>query len=731
MVLKQKENFLAKPIKLRYTSPHLSRCSRKSMTTKNTQQIDVKTEPLDDVHIMVPPSTTFYPVDATTHYDFLDENDFYLQIVMDRIAAEWQAFYDKLSELDKNAFIYAEEMHKKRIVYLLFGALDGLSLSNSLLKYLWDLYFTNGNLHDWLLSPTGIALTAAESIALIVCGAMGNYYKDDDPELWKQRLAKVWPYVRHALKGSKNAYKGFRSMIFACAEISKHDLNFLILPMSITLGVVSISCRFYLQWMRDNRKKMMDENDKLLDEVIALPEYTQLIANQYLAQMRSQTRTERNLGIFVAALGGSVDSLYLFMGALGLATVMGTPLTIGILACCVVFTVLNIISRIYEEYNYQLLLDHTRTRIEFALYSKCFELQLKTNLDELNALTQLIALNPNSLDLIAIKIQKEHQITSDIEIYSKKRNYFQRTMLFTELTSILSGIRHGFAVYSAIASAVFAISTILTITTGVFPAGLVVAMVAAGLIGILVYTAHNYSLQATYRQKVFAEADMPKDRLNSLVKAHSAIIDVAAVSNALSGLIELDSGPRIFTQERGEIFRSALSGVNKSTKSAEFTMGGLEYEDDLGNYHDSSFMLAVAGIGSLFYGVVFMLRSLARGYGRQQPGFRTPKEEVFPMLEAQPSPQPDYSEEEDEFIQTLSLPPSSSQESAPPPEPRADSDRSFHRSASVNRFAFFPENTPLKRPPSLPNLLRGSSEEKYELDNTTTAPRLRSISYIG
>ena len=82
----------------------------------------------------------------------------------------------------------AKELNDAKWVYGLYGAMDGLSTSFSMIKYLFDVYYTNigsssssssDALHNWSITPVGIAFMTLESVALIGCSVIGNTVDDD------------------------------------------------------------------------------------------------------------------------------------------------------------------------------------------------------------------------------------------------------------------------------------------------------------------------------------------------------------------------------------------------------------------------------------------------------------------------------------------------------------------------------------------------------------------------
>ena len=87
--------------------------------------------------------------------------------------------------LIKNSLLQAKQLNDAKWIYGVYGALDGLSTSFSMLKYGFKLAYTNSHasssdvLRNWSLSPLGIAIIAIESAVLIGCSVIGNTMDDD------------------------------------------------------------------------------------------------------------------------------------------------------------------------------------------------------------------------------------------------------------------------------------------------------------------------------------------------------------------------------------------------------------------------------------------------------------------------------------------------------------------------------------------------------------------------
>ena len=365
----------------------------------------------------------------------------------------------------------ARMLNEINYIYALYGMMDGLSISYSMVKYIFDLLpSTNRSsskmMHDWLLTPEGVAIAALESITLIAFSLLANIYSDNDENAFKRYIAIAWPYCRDSMKGLKNAYKGVRSTILAFNSITDRDINYLIAPVGIVLGLLSVLNRYWMRkYVREPRIAMTKMNAKLLLEIkgtpfhlasmlpevmtpylnsfilvgdverherlqlyyinadttstcIQIEEPGRLASNIKILMSKNETlihlsdveikglitdnggylpplaaldeatlegfrkRKEQsdflnNWALMGAAYGGIVDGLYLYMGALALAA-LSAPACLVMTICSLIFSLMCVIVRVYEEYDYQRQFHGTQVKIELALCARELEALLAT-----------------------------------------------------------------------------------------------------------------------------------------------------------------------------------------------------------------------------------------------------------------------------------------------------------------------------------------------------------------
>lgn len=206
-----------------------------------------------------------------------------------------------------------KKIHDSRWIYGLYGALDGLSGSFSMLRYFFDVYYANSGLssmavadelHDWMITPVGMIAVGLGTSVMVGVSVIANQFKRlDDKELktaayWphiKQRIVEDWPSVRDSTKALKNGYKGIRNIfVFAKGLGLGGDLRYMIMPVGLMLGVISAYNRPWLRNMRAERdrreKKNKDRFDEILKEIYA--QSTSVLGSEETPQAKLQTWTD-------------------------------------------------------------------------------------------------------------------------------------------------------------------------------------------------------------------------------------------------------------------------------------------------------------------------------------------------------------------------------------------------------------------------------------------------------
>ncbi len=521
--------------------------------------------------------------------------------------------------IDAQCRMLAEKLEKDRSIYLAYAVTDSFSSSYSMFKYFFDLFFATKDpdlMHDFMMTPGGIIAISLESTFLVGFSVLATLFEKEKDDSYKQFIATAWPYFRDVMKGLKNAYKGWRSAIVAISLIGGLDLKYLIAPVGLILGFFAAANRFWLRKMVEDRKVMMTNNAELLLEIKKLRSLTHEESKLYLDQLLYQSQSTRTMAYAAVAAGGLIDGLYLYVGVLGLAA-LSSPLLTAMAIICSIYTVACIVTRLYEEYDFQRRLFVTQTKCELVLISK----ELETTYAQL---LQLRSKKDKRIeDIIAIH-NLELGVCNLINKFEEKRNLLKEQTTRSYLSAVLFGLKNGLYAYSALASTLFLVGSILVVTGTAFPPVLLISSVILGLIFMISFSI--YSLISTYNQLNKDEENElhPYDELiimkNDLLANQPNSLDADTFRQSVRDGLSLESSPQSFFQEWFEVFRSLFSGFGKGQKFVEFAGNPMQELDDQGHYQDSPIMHVLSVFSALFFGASLGFRALARGLGRAPLG---------------------------------------------------------------------------------------------------------------
>ncbi|MFA5960538.1 MAG: phage holin family protein [Tatlockia sp.] len=573
------------------------------------------------------------------------------------------ALYAGLTELciraveSKPHVVLAKKLHKSNKVYSVYAGLDGLSLSSSMFFYATELYLNDLSLstadavHDWMVTPAGLIAAASGSVALIAFSVLATQFSDDDANAFKRYTAILWPYARDALKALKNSYKGWRSQVLLMTRLGVENLNPLIVPVGVLLGGIALLNRLIFRWMLEERKVMMTVNAKLLSTIKSTKYTWETIYK--IAKTQNQSTEKRFLSLLCQVVAGSIDSLYLYVGILGLSAVM-PPLLVIMSAVTSVYVVAHIATRLYEEYDYQRKLDIAIVKVDLATGFK----KIDWAYTELHKISLEIASGNPLLDYKSLqRRQTNFNYLFELETKRFMANYKTlhslSTLHFT--SAFLAGAKNGIAAYGALASVLLGIATILALTSTAFPAALLVTSVFFGLalltgfIAFSLVSAYRYWKKEVKAQKIDDALSSEKDSLSKIeellanVKSKSKKLEPEAVRKTIEDGMVVDSSSQLPFQEWFEVIlemiRSGWSGIRQGVKAISLLLNPFEQADELGHYHETHFMLALMVVSAVVHSIVFALRAFCRGFGRQPIDAVESKEtELTDSTEAAASP---------------------------------------------------------------------------------------------
>lgn len=441
------------------------------------------------------------------------------------------------------------------------------------------------------------------------------------PKLLNKYLIQVWPYFRDSLKGMKNSYKGMSSVLTIfnlLGELGVHDLNLLIVPLSVALGGVTILNRLWYRRMKNQRKEKQDENVRLQKKILACQTMTEEDAALFREKIQhGHSKNESMKALGSAVLAGLTDGLYLYMGVFTLAALSG-PLFFAVCAISAVYVLTSVATRIYEETDYQNKLKASQLQVELILTTQLLKSQLK-------ALNGLLA-QPYS------QHAEEEALRANIA-----KNWAQLTQSRQQLASLsvvfntaalLGGLKSGLTAYGVLASILFAVGTVLVLASVAFPPALLMTVVFLGVACLIGFTIH--SLVQNYRHRceqmeLSKSADAlllrTKDSIDSLKETSMDNLERLRQSQTVKLILETveDKNKKLvikrslqYTFEVWlgkclEICRAFFTGVKQASKSVNFSMGTF--------YHNALFILIITVVGGLVSALSGGLRALAKGFG--------------------------------------------------------------------------------------------------------------------
>lgn len=530
----------------------------------------------------------------------------------------------------------ARTLNDASFIYALYAGLDALNLSYTTYKYSVDVYLTNkgasssDTMHKWLTTPTGASIAVAESLVLISLAILANYFSENDANKAKRYIAIAWPYCRDVLKALKNTYKGTANSIKMLNLLTGKNFNPFILPVAIALSGILITNRIWSRKMITARKNMMQNNMALLTDILLMAALTEEQCQLFRQKVQLQAMETRVKAYISVALSSTIDSLYLYMGMLTIAPV-AWPLFVTLSACCVLYTIMTLATRLYDEYEYQCKLKITQARIELALFGKQQTEQIIDNLRKLMAfqaqINQQLAA-PEQEEVDDIRKQQDDLlalISMQKKTLAEKREHALELMTLSHFSAALVGAKNGMAAYGALSSILFMAATILALSSTPFPPILLISIVLIGLACLTVFIIHAV-IQNHQQRKQQKQEESPFDKI-SLAAINDTLADLeklgmqedaTQVRVILEQEMHVTPVQRYFIVEWFEVVRSFFSGLSKGSKAVDYSLNSLQEADAKGHYHDTPVMFAITAFSSLLCAVIWGLRAHARGFGRSR-----------------------------------------------------------------------------------------------------------------
>lgn len=540
----------------------------------------------------------------------------------------------------------AKQLDDAKIIYALYGALDGLSISYSTLKYAFDLLCTNSKqssadvMHEWMATPGGALVAASEAVVIIGFSLLAHALESSKNsnsnsknvkfQAFRKYITLLWPYCRDALKGSKNAYKGVRSALQIAGVFTGQDLNVLILPVSLLLGGFSVVNRIWYRSVRQERKKLISAHKKLLKKIqnTNIPasgdeEQLERYKNQLKmleAQITAQ-RDQHSIAVLSQVYSGCIDGLYLYMGIMGVAN-LAPPVFITLSVFSLLFMMAGIAGRIHEENEAQRELKENQLKADLALCGKELEKlfnQLQSDYSE--------KAKANKSKPISLEYHQNisAQLQDKLDEFAQKRKALHDSLNLSNRQAALAGLKNGLTAYGVICSAMFSIATIYAMCSVAFPPAFVITTVALGVACLIGFTAHaliknyNHLSQIKRNQENSNEFSDIYKRVKAAVERSDGVEIHDDSKHIINEGLALDVSPQFFFQEWFEVIRSFFSGIGKGQKSIDYTLNVLQEKDEeTGHYHDTPIMFALACASSVVFAVALSLRAYTNGFRKKE-----------------------------------------------------------------------------------------------------------------
>jgi hypothetical protein len=550
--------------------------------------------------------------------------------------------------IDAQGRLLAKQLDKDRTIHDWYNIADSLSSSCSMLKYVISMFFPAYNnakaLHDFLLSPEGIAIVTGEALFLVAFSFLaGRLERDptakDDPV--KKAIIIAWPYFRDVMKGMKNSYKALNTAFSIASTITGADLKSVLIPAGLLLGLFAAANRILIRYLGDKRKAKQTANDNFLAEILAMRSFSEADLDKLYERHEVQFVDDIEWIVALGAMGfgGFLDGVYLYAGLVTLA-VLSPPAFLAMAIISGFYTIVCVISRLYEEYDNQIKLLASQTKCELALVAK----ELEATYARLLIWERKININGAEHDATSKHLREDVVIL--IERFEALRKILKRQTNDTYLTAALYGLRQGLFTYGVLAGLLFMLTAVFYISAIVFPPALLIACISSGLvfiIGVMACTMYNHycHLQDQPREEnePFHDLVVMKDKIKENIDAK--FLSGIRFEQAMKDGKNFKDSPSYSFPKWFEVIRSFLAGISKGNNFANVAGTPLQDVDPQSHDHDSPAMLMLTICCTTAFSIILALRALARELKTKEPVVEAqvkPTPEVISKAEPAPAP---------------------------------------------------------------------------------------------
>lgn len=284
--------------------------------------------------------------------------------------------------------IYAKQIHEHGYLYYFYGLFDGSIQSYKALKYLFEVFSSdpdsNHALHQWVKTPTGLAVALFEFLiltALSTISTTGKAKKNKDNDNPKNKyvnniLLALWPYIRNIIVELKKTNTSIQNVVGITNIIRTNDLAHFITPLGLFFGCLSAINRCWFEQRKNQRKQYKQEIAHCEEELQKLRSNLSSNLNETLnpvdlsrlqEKLPNAEALTKTYYYFLAAFSGAIDSLCYHMSVLLLLAASFPAYTIPAAIFCASLSLLVIAGQVYEEYQQQRELKLARVQIDLAI----------------------------------------------------------------------------------------------------------------------------------------------------------------------------------------------------------------------------------------------------------------------------------------------------------------------------------------------------------------------------
>lgn len=416
------------------------------------------------------------------------------------------SFFSKKPSPNESSFYQRspERIKKNEYIDVLYGVLDGLSVSCSVIKFLTDLFNpTFSAQKNYLFESYSERLALLACMGAISLGSMVANYPGAQTKPRLKPFAKTWQYSRDGFKSFKNTYKGLQGIDGILLFIGTQKINNI--PTFLSLSILRSLSRITIRYYSDEQKKVLAAYSELNQQIHELNIKQKQNAAALLseAERKKLLEEEKRLGLLKKLLEDAtpleimqprvmwpaflidnvLDNFYLYFRIITLSSSLSPPALMVMLVCSILYSVCALIVRVAEEHKNQQKLKIAFIKIKSALL--CEELtKFKESLAEARGLGDV------SQNLLS---QNEKERLQEISLLLGQyyRNYCS-SMASNYSSDILAGLKNGLAGYGTLVS-------VLMLAKQFFVFNISVGFIASGIgfIGVFI----GFSLIYSYRTK--------------------------------------------------------------------------------------------------------------------------------------------------------------------------------------------------------------------------------------